>query len=188
MNRPSLYGAFGDKHELYLKALAGYWEAGRSTMARVLASDRPVREALLRVYEAALDIYFPDGSAPCGCFVIGTAITEAMRDSEVRTSLARVLAEIDEAFEARLRFAQARAEIPAGADPAILAKLAGATLHTLALRSRAGASRAELESMAPGAVDLIFGTACFMAGIRAQGGVGCGVRASGAVDLICGTA
>ncbi len=27
MNRPSLYGAFDDKHALYLKALIAYWKA-----------------------------------------------------------------------------------------------------------------------------------------------------------------
>jgi hypothetical protein len=37
--------------------------------------------------------------------------------------------------------------------------MAGATLHTLALRSRAGATRAELEKLVDGAVALICGPA-----------------------------
>jgi AcrR family transcriptional regulator len=36
MNRPSLYGAFGDKHDLYMKALEHYWAEGRDAMARAL--------------------------------------------------------------------------------------------------------------------------------------------------------
>src|SRR5262245_66574327 len=46
MNRPSLYGAFGDKHDLYLRALARYWELSRGAMREALAYDRPLREAM----------------------------------------------------------------------------------------------------------------------------------------------
>jgi TetR/AcrR family transcriptional regulator, copper-responsive repressor len=159
MNRPSLYGAFGDKHALYLKALIAYWEAGRSAMADALAPDRPLREGLRRVYAMALDLYFPRDERPRGCFLIGTGTTEAMRDADVRATLAEALREIDAAFEARLRLGQGRGELAAGADPHVLAKLAGATLHTLALRSRAGESRPELEELADGAVALICGPA-----------------------------
>jgi AcrR family transcriptional regulator len=157
MNRPSLYGAFGDKHALYLKALAAYWDAGRTGLADALAPERPLREGLRRVYALALDLYFPADGQPRGCFLIGTATTEAMRDADVRTTLGEALREIDAAFEARLRLAQERGELAAGSDPRILAQLASATLHTLALRSRAGASRAELEALADGAVALICG-------------------------------
>jgi TetR/AcrR family transcriptional regulator, copper-responsive repressor len=159
MNRPSLYGAFGDKHALYLKALADYWEVGRATMARALAPERPLRDGLRRVYSKALDLYFPPENTARGCFIIGTATTEAMHDVDVRTALAAVLHDIDAAFEARLRFAQQRGELRAGADPLILAKLAGATLHTLAIRSRAGEPRAELEAISDGVVELICGRA-----------------------------
>ncbi|MBV8510490.1 MAG: TetR/AcrR family transcriptional regulator [Xanthobacteraceae bacterium] len=155
MNRPSLYGAFGDKHALYLRALAAYWDAGRSGMADALAPDRPLREGLRRVYSIALDLYFPLNGQPRGCFLIGTATTEAMRDADVRATLAEALREIDAAFEARLLLAKERGELTGAADPWLLAMLAAATLHTLALRSRAGASRADLEKVADGAVAFI---------------------------------
>jgi AcrR family transcriptional regulator len=126
-------------------------------MSEALAPERPLREGLRSVYAAALDLYFPPKGQPRGCFLIGTATTEAMRDADVRATLAEALREIDEAFEARLRLAQAGGELAADADPRTLAQLAAATLHTLALRSRAGESRAELETLADGAVALICG-------------------------------
>ena len=64
MNRPSLYGAFGDKHDLYMKALAHYWSAGRAAMVEALAPERPIRAALRAVYAEALDIYFPPAGSP----------------------------------------------------------------------------------------------------------------------------
>src|SRR5437762_10320639 len=57
MNRPSLYGAFGDKRDLYLKALARYWELSRIAIEEALAYDRPLREALQRFYGTALSSY-----------------------------------------------------------------------------------------------------------------------------------
>jgi len=37
MNRPSLYGAFGDKHRLYLSTLERYRELGRSAVNVIYA-------------------------------------------------------------------------------------------------------------------------------------------------------
>ena len=159
MNRPSLYGAFGDKHDLYMKALEHYWAAGRAAMAKALAPGRPARAALRAVYAEALDIYFPPASSPRGCFLIGTGTTEAMHDPDVRAYLALAFRDIDAAFEARLRLAVEGGELAAAADPAQLAKVAGAILHSLAIRSRAGAARADLEQFADNAVDLICGPA-----------------------------
>jgi len=159
MNRPSLYGAFGDKHDLYMKALEHYWAAGRAAMAKALAPGRSLRATLRAVYAEALDIYFPPSGSPRGCFLIGTGTTEAMHDPDVRAYLAAAFRDIDAAFEARLRFAVEGGELAPAADPAKLAKVAGAILHSLAIRSRAGAARADLEQFADGAVALICGPA-----------------------------
>jgi AcrR family transcriptional regulator len=155
MNRPSLYGAFGDKRDLYLKALAHYWEFSRAAMKEALAYDRPLREALQRVYDKALSIYFSGKDGPRGCFAIGTATTEAVHDAKIRASLAEGFHAIDEAFEARIRFAKDQGELQRGADPAALAMLASATLHTLAIRSRAGASRRALQAIVDVTLDVI---------------------------------
>ena len=157
MNRPSLYGAFGDKRELYLAALRRYWELSHVAMEEALAYDRTLREALRRLYRKALAGYFGGKDGPRGCFAIGTATTEAVRDPKIRALLAEGFQMIDDAFAARIRFARDHGDLPKGADPAALAMLASATLHTLAIRSRAGASRSTLEAMADATVHLICG-------------------------------
>jgi AcrR family transcriptional regulator len=159
MNRPSLYGAFGDKRELYLAALARYWEISRVAMAEALAYDRPLREALRRLYRKALAGYFGGKDGARGCFAIGTATTEALRDAKIRALLAQGFQMIDDAFAARIRFAREHGDLPKEADPATLAMLASATLHTLAIRSRGGAARSRLEAMADATVEVICGPA-----------------------------
>ena len=155
MNRPSLYAAFGDKHALYLKALDYYWMLGRAAMKEALAGGHSLAEALMRVYRAALDLYLPDKGDARGCFAIGTATTEAMADKKIQAMFMAGLRDLDQAFEARLRLAQEQGELGRDADPAVLALMASATLHTLAIRSRGGAPRRELETLAEKAVALI---------------------------------
>jgi TetR/AcrR family transcriptional regulator, copper-responsive repressor len=148
MNRPSLYAAFGDKHALYVTALARYWELGLAAMEDALPDDVPLPDGLMRVYDKALGMYFPAKGRPRGCFGIGTAATEAVEDGAIRAVFADGLRRIQARFEARLRLAQQNGELRADADPAALAMLAAAVLHSLALRARAGTPRRELEDMA----------------------------------------
>jgi AcrR family transcriptional regulator len=54
MNRPSLYGAFGDKRALYLATIERYRAMARDALHAALDNDRPLREALGRVYQSAL--------------------------------------------------------------------------------------------------------------------------------------
>jgi AcrR family transcriptional regulator len=157
MNRPSLYAAFGDKHALYSEALARYWEISLAATREALAGDRPLDEALMLAYEAALSMYFPGEGNPRGCFVMGTAVTEAVVDPDIRESLAVGLHTIDADFEARFRIARERGELGNDADPAALAFLASATMQSIAIRARAGIPRAELRELAGKAVTIICG-------------------------------
>jgi TetR/AcrR family transcriptional regulator, copper-responsive repressor len=155
LNRPSLYGAFGDKRALYLETL----ERTRADMIRALeaglAAPGPLREVLRRIYAAAVQIYLRGDPVGRGCFLVGTAVTEAPVADEVRALLTASFAELDRAFEAKFR--AALAELPPGADAVMLGRLATGMLHTLAVRARGGASEAELQAIADAAVTMICG-------------------------------
>ena len=155
MNRPSLYGAFGDKRELYIKSYRRYRDDARAATMEIFRSDLPIRERLARVYAAALDIYLSGESGPLGCFTVMTAASEAVADPEIRAMVLEGLAGLDKAFGAAFRQAKDKGELPAGADPAVLAQLASATIHTIAIRARARVPRAELEAIVKGAIDVM---------------------------------
>lgn len=157
MNRPSLYGAFGDKQAMYRHALERYRAMARAALQDTLRPDRTLRDGLRAVYEHALSLYYSGTHGARGCFMIGTTLTEAVLDADLREKLAAGLHEIDDAIEARMRLAQQQGELTASADPATLAKLASAVLHTLAIRSRAGEQRAALQAIVEPALDLICG-------------------------------
>ncbi len=157
MNRPSLYGAFGDKKALYLATLAHYRAVSDQAIDRVLSHDEPLRQALARFFRAALEFYLSGAAGQRGCFLIGTATTGAVLDPEIRALLRAALHGFDDKLEARLRRAVEQGDLPAAADPAQIARIVSAVQHSMAIRARAGETREDLEAMAAAAVALICG-------------------------------
>ena len=157
MNRPSLYAGFGDKRAIYLKALEHYWQRNLTAMRNTLSPERPLREAVQRVFEGALAIYFSGDGRPRGCFAFGTATTELVADPLIRAAFNRGTSSLDECWETRFRIARETGELAADADPETLAGLASAVLSRLAMRARAGTPRAELAEFARKAVGTLCG-------------------------------
>jgi AcrR family transcriptional regulator len=154
MNRPSLYGAFGDKRELYIKSYQRYRDDARTAMVEIFSEEMPVRKRLQRIFAIALDIYL-EGESPRGCFTVMTAASEAVADPGIRAMVLEGFVELDTAFASCFRTAKEKGEISATSDPLVLAQLASATLHTVAIRARAGVARKELEAIVKGALDVM---------------------------------
>jgi AcrR family transcriptional regulator len=159
MNRPSLYGAFGDKRDLYIKSYARYRADARAAMQEIFRDETPIRERLTRIYAVALDIYLSGEAGPRGCFTVMTAGSEAVADPEIRAMVLEGLSELDKAFAACFRLAKEKGELPVSTDPAVLARLASAVIHTIAIRARARVPRKELEAIVKGALDVMLGAA-----------------------------
>ena len=157
MNRPSLYGAFGDKRELYIKSYQRYRDDARAAMIDVFRIELPIRKRLERIYTIALDIYLSGEAGPRGCFTVMTAASEAVGDPEIRAMVLEGFTELDKAFARCFRLAREKGELPASTDPAVLARVASATMHSMAIRARARVPREELEAMAKGAIDVMCG-------------------------------
>ena len=155
LNRPSLYAAFGDKHALYMAALERSRAEGAGALAAALAADVPLRPLLKAIFDRTVDIYRAGEIGQRGCFLIGTAVTQAVDDPEARALLARFIAETDAAFAAR--FERDRGQLAPCVTPKAAAAMATATLHTLAVRARTGAGEAELKAIGRDAVGLICG-------------------------------
>jgi AcrR family transcriptional regulator len=157
MNRPSLYGAFGDKRELYIKSYARYRADARELMIDIFKDRMPIRKRLERIYAVALDIYLSGEAGPRGCFTVMTAASEAVSDPDIRAMVLDGFSELDNAFSACFRIAGENGELPKTADPVVMAQLASATIHTIAIRARAQVPRKELETIVKGAIDVMVG-------------------------------
>lgn len=157
MNRPSLYAAFGDKRALYLTTLKQ--QAAGMTRATVAAMDLPgsLRTVMETFYQGAVRIYVGGDESHRGCFLIGTALTEATHDAEVREILQASFLRMDALIGARLARAVTEGELPAETDVPALAFVAMSSLHGLAIRSRAGMARETLDGWAKAAAATVCG-------------------------------
>lgn len=86
-----------------------------------------------------------------------TAASDAVVDPGIRAMVLEGFVELDRAFASCFRTAKEKGEIAATADALVLAQLASATLHTVAIRARAGVPRKELEAIVNGALDVMLG-------------------------------
>ena len=143
INRPSLYAAYGNKEELFRKALERYGEGPSSYERDALAQPtaRAVAEGLLR---GAADVQ-TDPATPAGCLaVLGTTYCAEESSPTGKTLIAFRLAGH---ATIRERFERARAEgdLPADADPKALTQYIGTVVCGMAVLAASGATRKELE-------------------------------------------
>lgn len=157
INRPSLYGAFGDKRELFLKAYERYRAEMTAKFAHAFDPKLTLRQMLEAIYATALDVYLAGENGPRGCFTVMTATSEAMADPEIRPLVQKALGSTQRTLAKRFQAAVDTGELPPGANVQVLSQIAASTVEALAIRSRARLPRPELEALARGTVDLICG-------------------------------
>lgn len=157
MNRPSLYGAFGDKQALFKTALDGYMDQSRAGMIQAFRAGGTAREALTRVYRAALGRYLSGDVGGRGCFLLSAGLGQAVVDPEVRQTVADGLHELDQGFIQLLERAQKAGDLSPDLDAKALGKMASMLMNGLSVRARAGETLEELEAALASAVDLVCG-------------------------------
>ena len=141
LTRPSLYGAFGDKVNMYLQSMHVYTDALGEKTAALLHNSKSLSEALEGFFNVILDHYFSADHA-LGCFLLGTAMSEAPSHPEIQELLKDKLIQIEKRFYHIIE--KFTPEVTQKAH-IFAAQQATATLHFLALRARAGFEKNELE-------------------------------------------
>jgi AcrR family transcriptional regulator len=143
INRPSLYAAYGNKQELFRKALERYGDgpASYERNALVQANARGVAEGLLR---GAADVQ-TDPNTPAGC--LATLGTTYCADGSSSAGKMLIASRLAGHAEIRERFERARAEgdLPADADPTALTHYIGTVVCGMAVLAASGATREDLE-------------------------------------------
>ncbi len=154
MKRPSLQNAFGDKESIYRHVLARFVDRMKVEAGAPLLDEPDLKTALGGFFDGAIKVYCMAEPA-LGCFVMCTATLEAGTHPEVRRDLKQVIAGLDGILSVRFEQAMKARQLPAGTDARNLAQITQSVLHSVALRARAGESKASLRKMARGAVKMI---------------------------------
>lgn len=142
---PSLYHAFGAKHDLYFAALDRYARDDGGFVDRALSEEPTARAAALRLLREGPERYTRAG-LPTGCLIaIGDAGTG---DPAVRAHAAAVRAAKVAALSARIRADRSAGRLPPEVDAAALAQFTFSTLNGLAQAARDGVGRPRLRRVA----------------------------------------
>jgi len=146
INPPSLYAAFGNKEELFRKALeryvaqyARYWDD-----ALAAPTARGMVEHLLR--EAAN--FLSDECNPRGCLMVRSVVSCGDAAEAIQQQLAAQRSEAEARVRARLERAKDEGLMPPDLDPGDFARYIMAVMEGMAVRAAGGAGRQELERIA----------------------------------------
>ncbi len=154
LHKPSLYGAFGDKKQLYLAALDNYLADIRVDFAEALAVPG-LFDSLDAVIEMSIDRFLRGAENGQGCFMMSTAIPECGEDPEIARAVREAMDMLDRAMARRFQKAMEGGEIADAADPAALGSIMVAAHYDIAGRARAGYALAELRALGDRALELV---------------------------------
>jgi TetR/AcrR family transcriptional regulator, transcriptional repressor for nem operon len=153
LGRQSLYNTFGDKRELYLKALDRYQRQENDRMIAMLEAPDAGLDAVERWLAANAAAVTARG-APAGCFTVNSII-ERPDDAPTAARCTRGRECLTAAIRAALSRAQAKGEIPAERDLDGLVGLLVAHVYGLAVLARAGATERELRAASEALMEVV---------------------------------
>ncbi len=146
VNKPSLYSAFGNKEELFYKALLRYASGPVAFVNDVLKEPtaRKVAEAfLVRAAE-----FLTDPQHPKGCMIVQGALSSGENAELVRNTLIKFRKSYENQLAERFAKAIIDGDLSSNANPKCLAKYL-ATLHQgMSVQATSGATKDELLDIA----------------------------------------
>src|SRR4029453_3938791 len=120
INRPSLYAAFGNKEQLFRKALDRYQTGPMSFLTEALR--QPTARAVVEAIFSGFVRMQRDRDKPRGGLVVSGALAGSEEGETVRRGLAQLRQRIVTAFRERFERAVRDGDLPEGTDCATLAR------------------------------------------------------------------
>jgi AcrR family transcriptional regulator len=146
INRPSLYAAFGNKEALFRKVIDRYVEGPAGYVRRAL--EEPTARAVGERLLAGSVELLTDPRNPRGCLMVQGALACGGAAESVRRVLAARRTASEAAVRQRFERASAEGDLPAGADPADLARYLVTVMRGMAVQAAGGATPEELRRVA----------------------------------------
>lgn len=146
INRPSLYAAFGNKEELFRKALERYATGPASNLA--LALKEPTLPAVVtRLLNSSVE-HLGDPTRPRGCMVVQGALCGGEEAESARRQALQLRLQSYELMRERFEQGQAAGELPPDAVAADLARFLVVVLNGLSIQATNGATREQMQRVA----------------------------------------
>lgn len=136
IGRTSIYAAFGDKEELFLKVVDHYDATYSAQLREALSGGQTVLEAV-RDYFDGLLAAFENPDLPTGCLVTNVAVEGDRATTRLGRKIAASIARTEDAFYHLLREGQATGEVDLSVDIRALSRYLVAATHGLSVLAKA---------------------------------------------------
>lgn len=155
LGKGSIYKAFGNKHDLYMRVFSGYCEDLVSQTEQALAASTasPIRR--LEEYLISLAHLFGSESPRRGCFLTNATADLAAKDEAVAVQARRTFDGIAAVLASTVRDAQAAEEIDPEADATELGYLLVSVIRGIDCMARAGVEESVLTSAVRTAIGML---------------------------------
>ncbi|MET8290847.1 helix-turn-helix domain-containing protein [Streptomyces sp. NPDC051639] len=155
VGRASIYATFGNKHDLYLKALDRYQQARNPQLLRELSQPGPALPAVRAVVRRFATEAATGERRLSGCFVTNTATELAPHDTDAARRVEHNWDHLETLLHAALVRAEAQGELPAGRDPLALARMLLVLMQGLRVVGKASTDPARVQDAAEQALTLL---------------------------------
>src|SRR3979411_398297 len=139
INRPSLYAAYGNKEQLFRKALERYQTGPVSFLTEALR--KPTARAVAEAIFSGFVRMQRDRDKARGCLIVSGALACGEEAERVRRELAQLRQAIVTALRERFERAVQDGDLPTGTDCATLARYTATVLNGLAVQSASGGTK-----------------------------------------------
>ncbi|MEU4205478.1 TetR/AcrR family transcriptional regulator [Streptomyces sp. NPDC039022] len=146
ITRTSMYAAFGNKEDLFRKALERYSEGPASYGARAL-QEPTARQVATAFLNGSVRTTTQPG-CPAGCLGVQASLASGDPGRAARDALVAWREEGTSQLRDRFRQAVAEGDLPPGTDPGLLARYIMTVANGIAVQAVGGATREELQQVA----------------------------------------
>jgi AcrR family transcriptional regulator len=145
ISRPSLYAAFGNKEELFHKALDLYMGGPANGSSEAL--QEPNARAVLKHLLNRLVALLSDPRHPAGCLLVKGGLSSAEADDSIRDEMSKRRLAGENALRERFERAKTEGDLPAHSDPAGLAFYVTTVTHGMTVQAVNGTDENELRRL-----------------------------------------
>ncbi|NGM82447.1 TetR/AcrR family transcriptional regulator [Paenibacillus sp. 7124] len=145
INRSSLYATFGSKEQLFNQALDLYFE-GPPKLTSAAFNEPTARAVVERFLNVTADSV-TNPSNPKGCLTIRGAIACGEDAEVIRQVLTSLRVETEMTLRHRFEQAKSAGDLPAGSNPAALARYIMTVTEGMSIRAADGSTRDELQDV-----------------------------------------
>lgn len=137
LNRASLYATFGDKHQLFMRALRYYQQQSCRILTALTAdANAPALYQIRQILELTLGLALADEQQK-GCFMVNTTTELAPHDAEAQAVVGQNQQFLETLLTTILSRGQQRGEVRATATPRAQAHLLISILNGMRVMARA---------------------------------------------------